>query len=492
MKDQHVVIIGGGLAGLSAGCYALASGFRATILEHNIAPGGVCTAWQRGPYLVDGCIHWLTGGPFDRVYAELGVLQALSLRPMSHFMALRDASDGAELSLIADLDRLAREMIALAPEDRDEIGRIIDGARRFAEHAPPFDKPRDLYTLRDGLRMLWEMRHDLDTMVHFRSRLDEYADRHLKSPKLRGLLTSFFPVETPALFLLMTLGYLSRGWLSRPVGGTAAFRDAIVHSFTSLGGDLQLHTTVDEVLVDHGRARGVRLQDGSIVEGDAVVCTASAPETIFRLLGGRYEADATARRMREWRLFAPIVFASYGVATPLEGQPQLLHIHNVEPFTVGDTCNNSLSLRICNDDPCFAPAGHTVVQAMLMTSYDWWAKRGAGYNAAKDEIGARALEVIDRHLPGVAERVRMTDISTPLTYWNMARSWRGAFEGWMPRDGSMFETISQRIKGLSNFYMAGQWVEPGGGVPTACSSGRSAAQLLCADRGIPFVPPYPQ
>ncbi len=49
MSGPHVLIIGGGLAGLATGCYARASGFRTTLLEHNLALGGVCTAWPRGP-----------------------------------------------------------------------------------------------------------------------------------------------------------------------------------------------------------------------------------------------------------------------------------------------------------------------------------------------------------------------------------------------------------------------------------------------------------
>ena len=43
---------------------------------------------------------------------------------------------------------------------------------------------------------------------------------------------------------------------------------------------------------------------------------------------------------------------------------------------------------------------------------------------------------LDRYLPHFATNVRMVDVSTPITYWNMARSWRGAYEGWMPRAGS--------------------------------------------------------
>ena len=79
MGVPKLIVIGGGLAGLSAGCYARASGFDVTLLEHNVALGGECTAWQRGPYLVDGCIHWLTGGPFDELYEELGILPTVKL-----------------------------------------------------------------------------------------------------------------------------------------------------------------------------------------------------------------------------------------------------------------------------------------------------------------------------------------------------------------------------------------------------------------------------
>jgi hypothetical protein len=70
---RHLLIIGGGVAGLSAGCYALRSGFGTTIVEHNLALGGVCTAWHRGKYTIDGCIQWLTGGPFRQLRSVAGI-----------------------------------------------------------------------------------------------------------------------------------------------------------------------------------------------------------------------------------------------------------------------------------------------------------------------------------------------------------------------------------------------------------------------------------
>jgi phytoene dehydrogenase-like protein len=81
----------------------------------------------------------------------------------------------------------------------------------------------------------------------------------------------------------------------------------------------------------------------------------------------------------------------------------------------------------------------------------------------------------------------MTDIVTPLTYWNETRSWRGAYEGWIPQGEGLTARVPKRLPGLSGFYMAGQWVEPGGGVPMALMSGRQAVQLLCADEGRTFL-----
>ncbi|HZJ54917.1 MAG TPA: NAD(P)/FAD-dependent oxidoreductase [Myxococcaceae bacterium] len=485
MSERHVVIVGGGLAGLSAGCYARAAGFHTTVVEHNIALGGVCTAWPRGPYIVDGCIHWLTGGTFAQLYDELGIVPVVGLRVLKEWTAYRDVRNGRTLHVTQDLDALGRELRALAPEDGAEIGRIVTGARRFAELKQPFDQLHR--TFRDQLAEFWQMRDELGTVMHFRKPLALYVREHLHSDTLRRILTQLLPPEAPALFLLMVLGYLERGHLSRPVGGTAAFRDALVASYQQLGGASRLHATVDEILVQGHEARGVRLSDGSFLMADAVISTSSLPETILRLLGGRFGGDEIRARLARWRMFQPVVLASFGVALPLSDLPSLMVLDRVEPFEVGDVVNDSIYLRVGNDDTCFAPAGHTVVQTMLASSYEWWATRGARYTAEKDAVADVALSQLGKQIPGlVPATVRMVDIATPLTFWTSARAWRGAYEGWLPNAESFFGQVRKTLPGLHRFVMAGQWVEPGGGVPTALLSGRQAVQVLCSELDVPF------
>jgi phytoene dehydrogenase-like protein len=187
-------------------------------------------------------------------------------------------------------------------------------------------------------------------------------------------------------------------------------------------------------------------------------------------------------------MFDPIVLTSFGVSEPYADMPCLSVIDGIEPFSVGGRSNDYLYVRVCNDDPCFAPAGHTVVQAMLSTDYSWWATRGTHYASEKDAIAETVLSQLAPYFPNIASAVRMTDVATPLTFWQHARSWRGAYEGWMPNTDSLFGHVSKTLHGLSGFYLAGQWVEPGGGVPVAVSSGRQVIELVCRDDRRDFAP----
>jgi len=66
-----------------------------------------------------------------------------------------------------------------------------------------------------------------------------------------------------------------------------------------------------------------------------------------------------------------------------------------------------------------------------------------------------------------------------MTWERYTGNWRASYEGWLPATQSVRMHMSKTLPGLDNFYMAGQWVEPGGGLPTAAMSGRNVTQLIC-------------
>lgn len=488
MRQPHVVVVGGGLAGLSAGVYAQASGFRTTLLEHGDALGGVCTSWQRGPYTIDGCIRWLTVGPFARLYAELGIVPRVRLRALEQLVTYRSAQGGPEVGVTRDLSRLHEQLRALGPHDAGELTSLIDAARRVVELEPGIQQPHELSSWREALGAMWDARQLTRYVRHLDKPISVYAAEHLRSVPLRRLLTRLLPEDSSALFLALMLGYLERGDLCRPIGGTAAFRDALVSSFRELSGEAMLSATVEEIVVEHGNARGVRLRDGSLIQADHVVCTSSVPETILHLLGRQHGLAQYAEEMAQWRLYGPVLQLSLGVSRPLRELPSMLVVDNVQPFQVAGRAQDSLSLRIFNDAPDCAPEGHTVVQTLLTTNYDYWAMRRDAYAQEKERVADAVQEALVRQLPTLHGAVQMRDVATPLTYWRIARSWRGAYERWRPRSASLFGQVDKLVAGLDNLYLAGQWVEPGGGIPVSLLSGRHAVQLLCARAGLRFVP----
>jgi phytoene dehydrogenase-like protein len=148
--------------------------------------------------VIDGCIHWLTGGAFTPIYEELGIVPAVSLATIERWTTYRDAHDETEIAVTRDLAAFARALCALAPEDADEIGRIVEGAETFAGMTPPVDTPPELASMRDQVRSIWEMRDALGAFVHFRKPVGIWAREHLKSERLRRFFASIFPGEAPA------------------------------------------------------------------------------------------------------------------------------------------------------------------------------------------------------------------------------------------------------------------------------------------------------
>jgi len=492
MTDKSIIVIGAGLAGLSTGCYAQMNGYHTRIYEQHTRAGGVCTAWKRKGYTVDGCIHWLMGSKpgslFHQLYREVGALEGNRLIYIDHYACLVDEASGQCLEITADLDRLAADMVALSPEDGPVIDELLEGARAFRTFDTGLGKPLELMAPLDGLKQMWAMRRHLKYLARYNISVAAFAGR-FHSPFLRWAVSNVFLPEMPMFVLFLILAQLAAGELTIVAGGSLEFSLAIARRYAQLGGQLVYGASVEEILVEDDRAVGVRLADGSEHRADVVISAADGYGTIFRMLGGRYANAKVRERYHNWPLFRPLLMISYGVARTFPDRPSENVFRLQRPLDVAGRSVGGLMCRLFNRDPTLAPEGKTVVQVMLETDFDYWCDlRGdrARYEAEKARVAGQVLDWLEAHLPGISAQVEMTDVATPYTFWRYTRNHRGAFEGWLMTPEHMGKPLPKTLPGLQNFYMAGQWVEPGGGVPPALYSGRQVVQILCHRDGIPF------
>ena len=112
----------------------------------------------------------------------------MPLRTIDEFVMYRHASEGWPRACDVTSQPTLDELRAVAPEDSDELARLVDGAAHVADLNPNVARPPELAGMSDRLRDLWQLRHDIGTMVHFRKPLGVWVEEHLKSPRLRAVL----------------------------------------------------------------------------------------------------------------------------------------------------------------------------------------------------------------------------------------------------------------------------------------------------------------
>ena len=493
--ERSVIIIGAGIAGLCAGCYARMNGYRAHILEMHTLPGGLCTSWQRRGYTVNGCLHWLVGSsPSSEFYAlweEVGAVQGRTFVYADEYSRYETA-DGQALRFPTDLETLEEHWLEFAPEDGPSIREFVAAARRLTRFRQPLGMPPELYGPADGLRALRQMAPYMGLMRRWSSlSIADFAAR-LKNPVLRDALIRAWYPEFSAFFLLVTLAWLHNREAGYPLGGSLEFARAIEKRYRDLGGEITYGARVRRILVRDDRAVGVELEDGTRHSADAVISAADGHTTLFGMLEGRYVTDKI-RRLYEMPLFPPLVFVALGVRRTFEDLPHLvagLDVPLQRPIRVGLREEARLLVHPYNFDPTLAPPGKTVVTVVFNTDYDYWKRlreRPQEYRAEKERIAAGVVEALEARFPGLAAQVEMTDVATPVTYERYTGNWRASFEGWMLTPQNANVRVPRTLPGLKNFYMAGHWTMPGGGVPTALITARWAVQMMCHHDGKTFV-----
>jgi phytoene dehydrogenase-like protein len=501
--DPDLIIIGAGIAGLAAGCYAQMNGYQSLILEMHHLPGGLCTAWERKGYTFDGCIHYLFGSapgqPFHRLWEDLGAVQGRRFIHHRELMRIQDGA-GRELIVYTDPDQLEAHLCALSPQDAALSRAFCAGVRTFTR----FDLSRLQQVPKEQLGLGGWARLGT-TMLPFLPALAqwgmvsaaEFASR-FRDPFLRRAIPQMFAwSDIPVMVGMSLLAYMHLGNAGFPVGASLAFARAIEQRYRDLGGQISYRAQVARILVDEDhaphRAVGVRLYTNEELRARrGVIAACDGRATLFDLLDGRY----LNRELR--RMYAPGALpvhsqlqVSLGVARDLSAEPHWTTYLLDQPLEIAGEERCELNVKHYGFDPSLAPAGKSALVAMLTSPYSYW-QRIYGRTLYDHEQEQEAQVLVDwlaRRYPGLRDQIEIMDVATPLSYERYTGNWQGSSCGWLLTKqtmGLMLKGVPKQLPGLKRLYLAGQWVEPGGSVPVVALSGRNAIQTICAEDGRAF------
>jgi phytoene desaturase len=493
---DHVVVVGAGLAGLSAALHLLGSGRRVTVLESQPHPGGRAGRMELGGYRLDTGPTVLTMPELvDEALAAVGDSLAARLELVALHPAYRARfADGSVIDVHTNAEAMEAEIRAVAGASEAigylrlrrwltrlyqvEIGRFIGGN---------FDSPLDLVAGRDAVRDL----ATLATLGGF-GRLGAQVARFVHDERLKRIFSfqSLYAGVPPqhALGAYAVIAYMDTVagvWFPR--GGMQALPQALADAATDAGAELHYQAPVTALDHAEDRVTAVRTADGQRITADAVVLTPDLP-VVHRLLG------RAPRRLVPLR-WSPSAVVLHAGVRPGGGPGWTGLAHHTISFgeawerTFDEiiyrgrlmTDPSLLITRPTATDPTLAPEGRELLYILapcpnLHTAPLDWSTLGSAY---RDEL-VGTLE--QRGLTDLGEAIDVEQLVTPADWAAQGLAAGTPF--------SAAHTFAQTgpfrpanlVRGRSNVVLAGCGTTPGVGVPTAIISGKLAAARITSAR----------
>jgi len=496
---KKVNIIGAGISGLSLGCYLQMNGFDTEIFEMHNLPGGLCTGWKRGDYKFDACIHWLVGSSkednFYKFWNELVDMKKINFVYHEKYSRVYGTNKNY-IDIFNDIDKLENELLLKAPEDKALILSLTKSVRKFLSFNIDAEKAFEVAGIFDKIKTLAGF---LPYMTEFNKWMKlsskEFASK-CKNPLLKNVFENFFDPNMAMIFVVFCLAWFSKKAAGYPIGGSLNFAENIEKRYLELGGKINYKSKVEKINIEqlskNYKAVGITLSDDTAKTADITISAADGFYSIYKMLEGRFTSKNINKRYNNALTFPSYIQVSLGVSRIFDNEVQIQSFYTDSSIFIDDqTIAEQLGIHIYNYDRSFAPEGKTVITSIIPTyNFDYWSKLKntniEKYKSEKHRISNEVINAIDKHLGNVVEFVEVVDVSTPATVIRYTNNWKGSFEGWILTKNAGFTSYERELPGLENFYMCGQWIQPGGGLPGVLQSARDLAQIICKREKIEF------
>lgn len=483
---KKVVIIGGGIAGLSAGIYARKSGYDVDIYEKNPIAGGQCMGWNRKKHHIDNCIQWLTGthknSTLRKLWEDIGALTS-DTQFVENDKFYTSIIDGKCLTLWRDIDKTRKELLQLSPEDEHEINKLLDHVEYAACCQMPVEKPMDMLNVIDYIKLGKSMRNMPKVLKEYgKINMVDLADR-FRHPLLKILLTDYMPKEYQASAFLVSYASVSSGNGEIPVGGSLAMANRIKDKFLNLGGRLYCNNAVKKILIENNKAVGIELKNAETVTADYVISATDTLEMFDKLLGRNYMNKAWSACYNDEKSYP--LSSGFQVAFSIDRDFYPYKdtiIVDCNPFEINKNKFDRMSLKSFQNEKKFAPEGKTVLQTNVI-QYDedyryWKGLTEEEYIHKKQELAEIIKNRIVERFPELFGHIDLLDCWTPLTYERYCNSYHGAFMSFIIKKDIKSFQEKGIVEGLTNVFIASQWIMAPGGLPVAAAAGKFAVQRI--------------
>ncbi len=480
--SKTVLVLGSGIGGLSTAIILAKIGFRVTIVEKNRMSGGLLRSYQRGGLDCEVGVHYLgslgSGQILRRFFDYLGVSDSIPVSRMGadgvidRYLFNAPATHPHHFDMPEGVDAYADNLKAAFPEDARCIDAII----------PPIRKAADQL---HSLELLNSSGADfslLDQSLSFGEVLDTLGC----SPGLRSVLgipSSWIGVplaDCPAYYHNIALAsYVSSSWRLRCSGADMA--DALTARFEELGGEVINSAEVEAINAESRVVKGVRLNDGTILEADVVVA-ALHPKVVLQMLPQGAVKPSYANRIKGLRDTHGIF--TVHAAVDAAAHPEISYnLFNVDTDSAGNVEDlryyqirkswkkgvNLLSILTSGNDILWQPWTNSIS-----------GRRDAAYYERKQAHSEMLLDEAEQ-IFGRLQGLELLDSSTPLTLRDWMNSPDGSAYGVLRSASQVLGTALLNRTAVQGLFLAGQNVMAPGVIGTILGSFATVKLIVGAD-----------
>jgi prolycopene isomerase len=496
-EEFDVIVIGSGIGGLVTASQLAAQGASVLVLERYLIPGGSAGYFERQGYRFDVGASMIFGfGTQGTTNLLTRALEAVHVRletipdPVQVHYHLPNQ---LELKVHQDYKKFLQELIACFPHEAEGLRQFYDECWRVfnclnAIELLSLEEPRYL------MRVFFQNPLAcLGLAKYLPQNVGDIARRYIKDPILLKFIDidcyiwSVVPADrTPMINAGMVFSDRHYGGINYPKGGVGQIAQKLVEGLEKAGGQMRYKARVTEIILDQGKAVGVKLATGETLHAKRVVSNATRWDTFEKLL----PPEQMPRSEQKWqqRYQKSPSFFSLHLGVKAEVLPAGTECHHVllEDWQQMEAARGTLFVSIPTLlDPELAPAGHHIIHAFTPDWIeDWQHLPAKEYEAKKEAVATELIDRLEAIFPGLVNGLDYQEVGTPRTHRRFLGRADGTY-GPIPRRKLMgLLGMPFNRTAIPGLYCVGDSTFPGQGLNAVAFSGFACAHRVAVDLGL--------